>query len=342
MGLLDLKTNLKSLRYGKDQRGGGSSNQPYIVTPIPDGFADTAPDFLLRNGYLNPLSSIQDVSRLTKLFLDTKSPNGLLFTIKQELLERQNPIQANTDRIYSPLNTIAQAGVVSLGGHLNKQGLNPFTPGYYDGGRSGYFFSTKAGSDVDGGVNGGENRLTLLYTSKIADQSLETFTINPFGVTGPDDQSNLLSYSGGPNSILGFGKTNIRIQNPTRTVIPYEENIFNKNVDKLETDPDYLVPRSIEPGNINYQTFLTNLSNEFEIAAGVRELDYENNAKTIVGNLFNSSSLRRPSYYKDKSFGNVITPNEKLFQTASIKYGISSFKIQKKIIVNILLFIIFI
>ena len=138
MGLIDLKTNLKSLKYGNDQKGGGSSNQPYIVAPIPDGFSETAPDFLLRNGYLNPLSSIQDVSRLTKMFLDTKSPNGLLFITKQELLERQNPIQTNTDRVYSPLNTLAQAGVISTGYHLNKQGLNPFTPGYYNGGRSGY------------------------------------------------------------------------------------------------------------------------------------------------------------------------------------------------------------
>ena len=38
MGLIDLKTNLKSLRYGNDQLGGGNSGQPYIKTPIPEGF----------------------------------------------------------------------------------------------------------------------------------------------------------------------------------------------------------------------------------------------------------------------------------------------------------------
>ena len=37
MPLINLKTNLKSLKFGNDKRGGGSSNQPYIVTPIPDG-----------------------------------------------------------------------------------------------------------------------------------------------------------------------------------------------------------------------------------------------------------------------------------------------------------------
>jgi hypothetical protein len=341
MGLLDLKTDLKSLKYGNDQRGGGSSNQPYITTPIPDGFGDTAPDFLLRNGYLNPINSLQDVSRLTRLFLDTKSPNGFLFTVKQELLERQNPIQANTDRIYSPLNTIAQAGVLSIGYHLNKQGLNPFTPGYYDGGRSGYFFSTRAGSNVDGGVNGGENRLTLLYTSKVANQSLETFTINPFGVTGPDDQNNLLSYSGGPNSILGFGKTNIRIQNPTRTVVPYEENTFNKNTDKLETDLDYLVPRGIEPGNIiwNYDPRMANggVSNAAIFIYDLEEnqtLFYPDNSINKIlnrtglegedapDNIYLSSSIiTRDSYYKNKNFADVIIPNLKSFNTASTSAG---------------------
>jgi hypothetical protein len=251
MGLLDLKTDLKSLKYGNDQRGGGSSNQPYVVTPIPDGFADTSPDFLLRNGYLNPLSSIQDVSRLTKMFLDTKSPNGLLFITKQELLERQNPIQTNTDRVYSPLNTLAQAGVVSLGGHLNKQGLNPFTPGYYNGGRSGYFFSTLAENDVNDGINGGENRLALLYTSKVANQPLETLSLNPFGVTDFNDSVNLLSYSGGPNSVLGFGKTNIRIQNPTRTVVPKERATVAFGSSQVD-NVNYLTPLYSPTINWNY------------------------------------------------------------------------------------------
>jgi hypothetical protein len=220
MGLINLKTNLKSLGYGNDQRGGGSSNQPYIVTPIPDGYAPTSPDFLLRNGYLNPVSSLNDVSRLTKWFTDTKSINGILFTAKQLLLERQNvQTPGGFNRIYNPAGTIAQAGGLSSGLHLNKQGLNPFITGYFNGGREGYFYPTRAGSTV----NEGKNRLTILYTSKITDQPLTDFSINPFGITGPEDQVNLLSYSGGPNSILGIGKTNIRIQNPTRTVISKEK-----------------------------------------------------------------------------------------------------------------------
>jgi len=36
MGLVDLRTNLKSLRYGKDTVGGGNSAQPFVKRKIPD------------------------------------------------------------------------------------------------------------------------------------------------------------------------------------------------------------------------------------------------------------------------------------------------------------------
>jgi hypothetical protein len=214
MGLIDLKTDLKSLKYGNDQRGGGSSNQPYIVTPIPDGYTDTATDFLLRNGRLNSLNSSQDVSRLTKFFLDTKSPNGLLFTAKQLLLERQNvEIPGGLNRIYNPLGTLAQAGVLSIGYHLNKQGLNPFARGYFNGGDSGYYKFTQTAE----GIDGGENRLALLYKIKQIGNAKPTDVISARGVYNISDNPNyLLSYSGGPGSVLGVGKTNIRFTGTER------------------------------------------------------------------------------------------------------------------------------
>ena len=213
MGLIDLKTDLKSLKYGNDQRGGGSSNQPYIVTPIPDGYADIATDFLLRNGRLNFVNSLQDVSRLTKFFLDTKSPNGLLFTAKQLLLERQNvEIPGGFNRIYNPLGTLAQAGVVSTGYHLNKQGLNPFQRGYFNGGRNGYYYFTKERNDINETVIGGENRLVLLYNTKQIETPKSLDISSGKILYNISDNSQLLfSYSGGPNSVRGFGKTNIKI-----------------------------------------------------------------------------------------------------------------------------------
>ena len=66
MGLLDLTTDLKSLKFGRDRRGGGSSQQPFIQTPIPGTFDDlesNSTDFLLRDGALS--RGIDDAERLS-------------------------------------------------------------------------------------------------------------------------------------------------------------------------------------------------------------------------------------------------------------------------------------
>jgi hypothetical protein len=129
--LISLKTNLKSLRYGQDRIDGGSSNQPYISTPIPQTTSRTGGiDFLLRGGTLTPLRVGRDVSRLTKMFRDFKSPNGVLFTAKQNLLSRTGvKTQASgfiNEGAYLPTSTILQAGGNAFGTHLLKQGTNPF------------------------------------------------------------------------------------------------------------------------------------------------------------------------------------------------------------------------
>jgi hypothetical protein len=166
MGLINLQTNLKSLKYGNDRPGGGSSNQPYIVTPIPDGLTYNGPDFLLRQGALK--AALTDSERLFKFFSDTKSVKGLLFTTKQIALERQNPKMIGINRIYLPTNTVSQALLLPEGFHLNKQGLDPFELGYAQGGRRGYYYST-INQTLSG--NNVENRLTIAYTAKIANQS---------------------------------------------------------------------------------------------------------------------------------------------------------------------------
>jgi len=148
-------TALKSLKFGHDRPGGGDSGQPYIKTPIdrPDTPALNS-DFLLRGGISAPLNALEDVARLTKYFFNFKNPSGLLFTVKQNILSRVAPkteasfgpayggftnninpktgdISPNQNGgffnggVYTPLSTIAQAGVSAFGGHLNKQGIDP-------------------------------------------------------------------------------------------------------------------------------------------------------------------------------------------------------------------------
>jgi hypothetical protein len=153
---------------------------------------------------------------------------GLVFTAKQLALGRQETIirtgtgqglfTAGANKYYSPLTTILQAGVLSLGYHLNQKGLNPTDRSYFvaQDEANGYYGTTLAANRL--GKNGGEARLSILFNAKqtnvntltSAQQKLYLGTYN-----GNLTNNNVLfSYNGGPGSFLGIGKTDIRIWNP--------------------------------------------------------------------------------------------------------------------------------
>jgi hypothetical protein len=229
MALVDLlnSTNLKSLKFGHDRAEGGSSNQPYIETPIniklPNlGFLST--DFLIRGGIPGaPLAAVNDVIRLGKYFTDTKSPNGLLFIAKQLVLSR---IAVQTQAsglllnggIYTPLSTLGQAGLGFLGTHLNKQGLNPIPnsflslPTYQDALHPNLLdLPLNALKKINPGTSYAniinislnkpdvDNRLIRIYDEKYKKE---------IGVFG--GRENVYKYGGGPGSVLGIGFTRIR------------------------------------------------------------------------------------------------------------------------------------
>lgn len=204
-GLLTYKTNLKSLKFGKDRPYGGDSNQPYIKSKIPSN-EDTIPgnlgdkDFLLRGGIGAPLDALDDVVRLGKYFTDLKSVSGPLFIAKQNILSRIAPATqasgnqssnnkwqkaALNEGIYTPLSTLAQAGVGFLGGHVDKQGINLIR---------GIRTYSDVASSIIGSPSGKGNRLVDLANT------------NRGVFAGP----NIFSYSGGPNSVAGIGKTHIQ------------------------------------------------------------------------------------------------------------------------------------
>jgi hypothetical protein len=200
-----------SIPYGNDTKGGGSSNQPYIKSPIPEALTPQNPDFLLRGGLLNNTqTSAQDVSRLTQMFLDTKSTNGLFFTLKQEQLSatavrtQASPRFGLNGQPYDPLNTLAQAGVLSLGTHLNKQGLNPFaeTGAYANGNERLY------GVVVTNKQEPGNNRLVQLSNGRLIRNNAQ----------GPDDAF-IMRYNGGPGSFKGVGRTIIRFGKDSKTFL---------------------------------------------------------------------------------------------------------------------------
>ena len=203
MGLIDLKTDLKNLKYGKDTLGGGYSGQPYIQTPIPEDFNDLGArkDFILRGGANTARDTATDVQRLTKMFFDLKSPNGVLFISKQNVLS-QTGVRTQSSGVvnegtYTPLNTLAQAGVIVSGGHLNKQGDPFLETGAYSNNDVLYGVKVKPSQLIE------DNRLVRLHQLITINSSdkLDGFILN---------NGNVLTYEGGPNSILGVGKTNIR------------------------------------------------------------------------------------------------------------------------------------
>jgi len=162
MALIDLKTDLKSLKYGHDRLGGGSSGQPYIQTNINRPGTNLVGNFddgLVRGGAVGAAkASIVDTLRIGKFLTDF--PKGPLFIVKQVGLQLSNPRleakQLRTDnptrgggllrnvgnfianvankitnlvgptRLYNlGINTIAQVPVNAFGGHFNRHGILP-------------------------------------------------------------------------------------------------------------------------------------------------------------------------------------------------------------------------
>ncbi len=144
MALVNLTTNLKSLRYGKDTVGGGNSAQPFVTTPIPDSLSNVGrtggPDFLLRGGTLLPKIVFNDVKRISNLFypgkgdrINTTDPNnplgvdasrngrrpinliGTLFTAKQNVLSLTN---VNSSKGYVPYKQEESSAVSSVLGAI--------------------------------------------------------------------------------------------------------------------------------------------------------------------------------------------------------------------------------
>ena len=245
--LINSTTDLNKLKFtssGGDRWDRGQSGQPYITTSIP-GANDTfekqldgqplpksGVDFLLRGGLLSVDAATNDVSRLTKLLFDTKSPNGFEFIAKQNVLSRQNVkteasfgtgygFGALNQGLYTPISTLAQAGVAPIApGKINLFGANPITDrnplsGDFgnersnNGGLNGYFGTVNTQNIIQDGSWSDNNRLVLLNQG--ISVGTEKTTVGGNITLNPDNAGvNILNYGGGPGSILLFGKTNIR------------------------------------------------------------------------------------------------------------------------------------
>ena len=152
--LVNLKTDLKSLKYGHDRQGDGNSGQPYITAPIPNRLStSSSDDGFIRGGWsLANKASNEDSLRISKFFKD--KPKGPLFIKRQIGLQLTNPkLETRTinlngfgllgglltvgfnafnqllpgpTRIYNEgKNTLAQIPVNAFGTHFERHGLSP-------------------------------------------------------------------------------------------------------------------------------------------------------------------------------------------------------------------------
>jgi len=199
MALINFKTDLKTLSFGKDTPGGGNSNQPYIKSELPLSNRYNSevprinpPDFILRGGISNIERSHIDTLRMSKWLIDPKSLKGTFFTLKTNLLSRSSVRTETSDSafnqgIYNPTNTILQSGLISSGIRLplfkNEntyiQLVNPHKEKH-------------------------TNRLVKIHELLHDDKAGSIQK----GVTVNDGF--LLDYTNGPGSLLGVGRTQIR------------------------------------------------------------------------------------------------------------------------------------
>lgn len=221
------------MKFGNDRPGGGSSGEPYVITP--KGFKWSPSNFddgLIRDGIVGATTrTAADVVRITKFFTDF--PKGPLFIAKQVGLQLTNPLlehreDRNTSNIFNKIqndigptriynlgvNTLAQVAGFAFGQHFVRHGISPVMND-----KDKYFSIVKSNNEL------GNNRLVknLIRLSK------------PGSDTDP-----ISEYKSGPGSSLGIGKTTINryetsllsSTNPAvlNSFIPYSvQDLYNIN-----------------------------------------------------------------------------------------------------------------
>lgn len=214
MPLIDLKTDLKSLRFKSadtpgDRPGGGWSYQPFVTKnkdyldniSIEDLRRTGGKDMLLRGGTLVPRSIFEDEERLSKFLFTT--PAGFTFQTQQNLLSitgvrifggypnqvRAANINKANDGTYLPTSTLAAVAGTALGIHPNKQGID-FTGTSDLLSRPQYLNLIKGGVFNTGNFEGitkvSNNRLFNLYSNKIVGLPITALALSSGNAnTGP-------------------------------------------------------------------------------------------------------------------------------------------------------------
>ena len=210
----------KSIPFGDDEPGGGSSGQPFIQRSIGETWSpNNTDDGLMPLGIIGSTArSLADVERITKFFT---TPKGVTFLAKQVGLQLSNPqleqpvgnpsgvpgvtgnllsdavslpsrISANvgTTRIFNlGLNTLAEVGAVAFGTHFYRHGLSP----------------TMDDSDKYINIVAANNQINATTVSGSSGNRLLRLESQMFN----SGNSTISTYTGGPDSVYGIGSTTI-------------------------------------------------------------------------------------------------------------------------------------
>jgi hypothetical protein len=256
MPLIDLKTDLKSIKFGADQLGGGSSGLPYIQTRMPPinlimlaGPGNTNPiyrpgttgnsDFPIRGGGPDfnlgtqtfTISSKVDKERIKKFMKDPS--RGKIFLDKQIGLQFSNPrIETGKSFQVAPASNILPGLIENT--RIYNNGFNTLEQVGFAGtgfhvpraGISPFDYASKYYKDIVGAqslLNAESvvdiNRLLILRTLKLSTTpSRSIVNINQVNNLGISLNRQLLfNYLGGPESVYGIGATTIkRIEDTSR------------------------------------------------------------------------------------------------------------------------------
>ena len=315
--LVDLKTNLKSLKYGSDRPGGGWSGQPYIQFPIEDNTTPstivefytknrTSLDFPARGGGVTyqvgtqtyTLASQIDKSRIKKFFED--KPRGAAFIQKQIGLQLSNPkietgntlagitqgaplsgLLENTRVYNNGKNTLEQVGVEGTGVHLTRHGTMPFNIL-----EKNYAATVGAQNKFN---NSSQNRLLILQRLKMTKSPtqfsnpanvLDINTVNNLGISL--NKNLLFQYLGGPGSTYGIGSTTIKRSDDTTKVFAQNTMTYDQLMSQNKT--------SIAPSDIQDFRSKVDYSNSMP-------WDYKKSSLEWRLNTGNPGSNQKPADY---------------------------------------------
>jgi hypothetical protein len=221
------------------------------------------------------------------MFFDLKSPTGVLFTTKQNVLSRTS---VETEGIkyalglnqgeYLPTSTIAQAGVGFTGTHLNLFGINPvdgiikYENIVLDNNLLENNTSTVSANPSITSLNSGISQLNSFIFNSPLNLLSPSQTENKYSnrllkfwdesQISENNTGFLYSYSGGPGSILGFGNTNIKISTQRTNINTQREGNFTLNNSTSTLKSFYYTSEQIasQPLNLDstvYEDFRKNL-----------------------------------------------------------------------------------